>query len=722
MKINTTFSQFVFIGKLRLFFSSVVLSDFSFNPACFFIFATLCIEVDVGKMADHIDTKCINEIRMVSAEMPLLANSGHQGSPIGCAPILHVLFAYCMKYNNEDIKWMNRDRFVMSNGHACSLLYTMLHLTQQGLTLEDLKQFRQRNSLTPGHPENHITEAVEVTTGPLGQGAANAVGLAIAAHHMADKYNTPEFTLFDNFVYTLCGDGCMQEGVFCEAVSLAGHLGLGRLILIYDSNKITIDGSTDLSFTEDVRAKFAALNWEVRQVDDGNSNHATILKEVEEAKKNLKQPTLIIVKTSCGFGTRVQDTHKAHGCALNEEDIKAAKKFFNIDPEKKMHISDEVRDFYNKVLQKNKEHYAEWKKTFEAFTSKYPDVSKEIVRRFQRQLPQNWEEVIPKYTTSDAPLATRNLSGVVLNNLNKIMPELIGGSADLTESNCTTLKGEQDITRESHKHKYIRFGVREHGMVAISNGLYAYGGCQPFCATFLNFFTYAYAAVRLAALSHHHVLFIATHDSIELGEDGATHQPIEVLSLMRATPNLHIIRPADGNEVSGAYLCHFRNMHTPTVIALCRNKVPHLKNTSAESVLKGAYILEDFDPKHEGTKVILSGCGTELHLCVEAMKVLKDTHNCNVRLVSFPSWSLFRKQTEEYQNSVFCHKHPDANKIVRYYIEAASTHAFPTYFNVFTGVDTFGMSAPKNHIWEHYGITVEAVVQKVLTFIKNGFK
>lgn len=673
-------------------------------------------------MSDDIDIKCINEIRILSAEMPLAANSGHQGAPIGCAPIAHVLFSYCMKYSNDELTWINRDRFVLSNGHACALLYTMLHLTEQGLTLEDLKQFRKLNSLTPGHPENHITKGIDVSTGPLGQGASNAVGLAIAAHNIAEKYNTPEFRLFDNFVFAICGDGCMQEGVFCEAASLAGHLGLGRLILLYDDNKITIDGSTELSFTEDVGAKFRALNWEVRVVEDGNTNYKQIRKEVEEAKKNLNQPTLIIVKTSCGFGTRVQDTHKAHGFALNEEDLKNAKKFFNLDPDKKFHISDEVRNFYKKVLQKNREQYLEWKKTFEAFSVKYPDVSQEILRRFRRELPKNWEDVLPKFKTTDDQVATRNISGIVLNCLNKILPELIGGSADLTESNCTALKGEEDITRKSFKNKYIRYGVREHGMVAITNGIYAYGGYQPFCGTFLNFYTYAYAAVRLAALSHHHILCIATHDSVEIGEDGPTHQPIEVLSLMRATPNLHVIRPADGNEVSGAYLSHFRHPEGPTVISLCRSKVPHLKNTCAESVLKGAYILEDFDANNNGTKVILSGSGSELHLCFDAKNVLKDKHNCNVRIVSFPSWSLFRQQTEEYQNSIFWHKHSDANKIVRYYIEPASTHGFSTYFNVYTGLDRFGCSAAKNAVWEYLGITSEAIVQKVVAFIKNGFK
>lgn len=693
---------------------------FSFLLSYFIFFVTFF--VTIAKMADDIDTKCINEIRMMSAEIPLKANSGHQGSCIGCSPIAHVLYAYCMKYNNEDTKWMNRDRFILSNGHISALLYTMLHLTEQGISLDDLKQFRQLNSITPGHPECFITKGVEVTTGPLGQGAANAVGLAIAAHNIAEKYNTPEFPIFDNYIFALCGDGCMQEGVFCEAASLAGHLGLGRLILIYDDNKITIDGSTELSFTEDVAAKFTAMNWEVRKVKDGNTQYKAILKEIEEAKKNLKQPSLIIVRTSCGYGTRVQDTCKAHGMALNAEDIKDAKKFFNVDPEKTLHISDEVRAFYKNVLQKKKEQYNQWKQLFEAFTAKYPDVSEEIVRRFQRKLPNNWEEVLPKYKVEDTTYATRNLSGIALNSLNKIMPELIGGSADLAESNCAALKGEGDITKQCYKNKYIRFGVREHGMAAISNGIFAYGGYEPFCATFLNFYTYAYAAVRLAALSHYHVLFIATHDSIELGEDGPTHQPIEVMSLMRATPNLHLIRPADGNEVSGAYMCHFRNMNTPTVIALCRGKVPHIKNTSAESVLKGAYILEDFEPNHNGTKVILSGCGSELHLCVDAKKILKEKHNCNVRLVSFPSWSLFRNQTEEYQSSIFMHTHPDANKIVRYYIEPASTHAFQTYFNVFTGIDRFGCSAPKNAAWEHYGFTAEAIAQKVLTFIKNKLK
>ncbi|ETW44205.1 transketolase [Plasmodium falciparum NF135/5.C10] len=669
-------------------------------------------------MDKEIDTKCINEIRMLSAELPLEAKSGHQGAPIGCAPIAHILWSYVMNYYNEDTKWINRDRFILSNGHASALLYTMLYLTEQGLSMEDLKSFRQFGSLTPGHPENHITKGVEVTTGPLGQGASNAVGMAIAAHNLADKYNTEEHKIFDNYVYAICGDGCMQEGVFCEAASLAGHLGLGRLILLYDDNKITIDGNTDLSFTENIEKKFEALNWEVRRVEDGNKDYKKILHEIEQGKKNLQQPTLIIVRTACGFGTKVEGTCKSHGLALNDEDLKNAKSFFGLDPQKKFHISDEVKEFYKNVIQKKKENYIKWKNMFDDFSLKYPQVSQEIIRRFQNDLPNNWKDALPKYTPKDAPGATRNLSGIVLNSINKIFPELIGGSADLSESNCTSLKEENDIKKNSYGNKYIRFGVREHGMVAITNGLYAYGGFKPYCGTFLNFYTYAFGALRLAALSNHHILCIATHDSVELGEDGPTHQPIEVLSLLRSTPNLNIIRPADGNEVSGAYLSHFSNPHTPTVIALCRNKVPHLNNTQPEQVLKGAYILEDFDTSNN-PKVILTGSGSELHLCFEAKEILKNQHQLNVRIVSFPSWTLFKKQPEDYQYSVMMHNHPN---LPRFYIEPASTHGFDTYFNVYIGINQFGYSAPKNKIWEHLGFTPENIVQKVLAFMKNKLK
>ncbi|CAG9478071.1 transketolase, putative [Plasmodium vivax] len=666
-------------------------------------------------MNGEIDEKCINEIRMLSAELPLKANSGHQGAPIGCAPIAHILWAYVMNYYNEDTSWMNRDRFVLSNGHASALLYTMLYLTKQGLTMEDLKNFRQLESLTPGHPEKHITKGVEVTTGPLGQGASNAVGMAICAHNLAQKYNTQEFPIFNNYVYAICGDGCMQEGVFCEAASLAGHLGVGRLILLYDDNKITIDGNTELSFTEDIEKKFEGLKWEVRKVPNGNTDFAGILTQIEEAKKNTKQPSLIIVQTACGYGTKVEGTCKSHGLALKEEDLKKTKELFGLDPEKQFHISEEVKNFYENIVEKKKENYLKWKKMFCDFTVKYPETAQEIMRRFSKELPHNWVEVLPKYTTSDAPGATRNLSGVALNCINKILPELIGGSADLTESNCTALKEEKDITRDSFANKYIRYGVREHGMVAITNGISAYGGFEPFCATFLNFYTYAFGALRLAALSQYHIFCIATHDSVELGEDGPTHQPIEVLALLRATPNLNVIRPADGNEVSGAYLCHFKNLKTPTLVALCRNKVPHLKNTSAEQVLKGAYVLEDFNNSNDKQKVILAGCGSELHLCFEAKSILTEQHNLNVRIVSFPSWNLFQQQSEEYQQSVMMHH--DA-KVVRFYIEPASTHGFDTYFNVYLGINQFGYSAPKNQIWEHLGFTPENIVRKVLAFIE----
>ncbi|GAW81915.1 transketolase [Plasmodium gonderi] len=667
-------------------------------------------------MNPKIDEKCINEIRMLSAELPLKANSGHQGAPIGCAPMAHILWGYIMNYYNEDTNWINRDRFVLSNGHASALLYTMLYLTEQGLTMEDLKNFRQLESLTPGHPEKHITKGVEVTTGPLGQGASNAVGMAICAHNLAEKYNTKEYPIFDNYVYAICGDGCMQEGVFCESASLAGHLGLGRLIVLYDDNKITIDGNTELSFTENIEKKFEALNWEVRKVSNGNTDFENLLAQIEESKKNKKQPSLIIVQTSCGYGTKVEGTCKSHGLALKEEDLKKAKAFFGLDPEKQFHISDEVKTFYKNVIQKKKENYLKWKDMFEKYTLQYPEKGQEILRRFEKKLPHNWIEVLPKYTTVDVPGATRNLSGAVLNCINKILPELIGGSADLTDSNCTSLKEEKDINKNSYANKYIRYGVREHGMVAVTNGIYAYGGFEPFCATFLNFYTYAFGALRLAALSNYHILCIATHDSVELGEDGPTHQPIEVLSLLRSTPNLNIIRPADGNEVSGAYLCHFENPQTPTVIALCRNKVPHLKNTSAELVLKGAYILEDFDDTNDNQKVILCACGSELHLCFDAKNILKEEHNLNVRIVSFPSWTLFKKQSEEYQSSVMMHHNV---KIVRFYMEPASTHGFDTYFNVYIGINQFGYSAPKDKIWNHLGFTPQNIVQKVLTFIKT---
>lgn len=669
-----------------------------------------------------IDKRCIDEIRMLSAELPLIANSGHQGSPIGCAPIAHVLWGYIMNYFNEDPSWVNRDRFVLSNGHASALLYTMLHLTDQGLSMDDLKAFRRLKSLTPGHPENHITAGVEVTTGPLGQGAANAVGMAIAAHNFAETYS-PERTgtkipLFDNYIFCICGDGCMQEGVFAEAASLAGHLGLGRLILLYDDNQITIDGHTELSFSENVARRFEAYNWEIRRVENGDEDFQAIKKEIEEAKKNLKQPSLIIVKTKCGYGTKVENTHKAHGFALKEEELKKAKEFFGLDPNKTFYISEEVRNFYKEIILKKKEHYTKWREAFEEMSLRNPDLSNEIMRRFHRKMPHNWMEALPKYKVGDTSLATRNLSGLVLNSLHAIMPELIGGSADLTESNCTALKGEAPITKSSFGHKYIHFGVREHGMVAMCNGIYAYGGFQPFCGTFLNFYTYAFGAVRLAALSKHHILFIATHDSIELGEDGPTHQPIEVLSLLRSTPNLHVIRPADGNEVSGAYLCHFSNPNTPTVVALCRNKVPHLNNTAPEHVMKGAYILEDFENNNQ-QKVILSGCGSELHLCFEAKQILTQQHKVDVRIVSFPSWTLFKKQSVEYQNSVFMHQSKDANKIVRFYIEPASTYGFDTYFNVYIGINEFGMSAVKEEVWKHFGITAENIVKTVMNFINT---
>lgn len=586
---------------------------------------------DVYKVDAQLMRRSIDSIRVLSADMVEKANSGHPGAPIGCAPIAYLLFHEIMNHSPRNPKWTNRDRFVLSNGHACALLYSVLHLTGYSISMNDLKNFRQLGSITPGHPENFVTPGVEVSTGPLGQGISNAVGLAMAEAHLAAEFNQPDFNIVDHYTFVLCGDGCLQEGISSEACSLAGHLGLGKLIVCYDDNHITIDGDTALSFTEDVNMRYESYGWHVQTVDDVNDVDSLRL-ALGAAKAEKSRPSLIKIRTIIGHGSAKEGTQHVHGSPLGAADLAKVKQFYGFDPTQFFEVPGDVSASMQQSASVGEKIEQDWNKFFASYANKYPHQAAEYERRMQNRLPENWKDKFPTYLASDAKsVATRNRSEEILNICAAALPELMGGSADLSGSNLTVLKCSGDYQKDNPIGRYIRFGVREHGMAAICNGLFAHGGIRPFCATFLNFLGYAMGAVRVSSLSRFGVVYIMTHDSIGLGEDGPTHQPVEMLECCRATPNMLTIRPADGNEVVGAYIMALERASTPTVLSLTRQAVPTVENTSAANVALGAYVIGDFGPQSERPKLILIGTGSELHLAVNIAKTIAREDNVHIR-------------------------------------------------------------------------------------------
>ncbi|KAJ3046251.1 Transketolase [Rhizophlyctis rosea] len=664
-------------------------------------------------MTGDIDTLCVNTIRTVAPDVVQKANSGHPGAPMGCAPMAHVLFSKFITNNPKNPKWINRDRFVLSNGHACALLYVMLHLRGFNVTLDDLKSFRQLNSKCPGHPEaNHGVDGIEVSTGPLGQGISNAVGLAIGEAHLAATFNRPGYELIDNYTYCILGDGCMQEGVAAEAVSLAGHLQLGKLIALYDDNHIQIDGDTALGFTEDVPKRFESYGWHVQVLDDGDNDLAGITAAIEAAKKVTDKPSLIKIRTTIGFGSKNQGEEKVHGAPLGEADIQNVKSKFGFNPENKFYVPSEVSEFYGNVSKKSEEANAAWEQLFQKYSQEHPELAKELTRRINRKLPEGLIEALPTYTPADAPVATRKLSEIFLNKVAPLLPELVGGSADLTGSNLTRWKGAEDFQHPStqlgsYAGRYLRFGVREHGMAAICNGMEAYGAIIPFGATFFNFISYAAGSVRLSALSKHQVLYIMTHDSIGLGEDGPTHQPIETLAHLRALPNFLSLRPADGNETSGAYLAALQNIHRPSTLILTRQNLPHLAGTSIEKTLKGGYLLQDVEGKADLTIV---ATGSEVSLAVDTAAVLLK-EGIKARVVSMPCTDLFDEQPLEYKESVFPPGVPTLS------VEAMTTFGWSKYAHASVGIDSFGASAPAKDLFKKFGLVPDAVAEKAKALV-----
>lgn len=635
---------------------------------------------------------------------------------MGMAPAAHVLFTRFMKFNPKHSKWYNRDRFVLSNGHACALQYVMLHLLGYNVSMDDLKQFRQLDSITPGHPEVGVTDGIEVTTGPLGQGFANAVGLAAAQAHMAGTFNRDGFPIFDNYTFMFTGDGCLQEGVASEAASLAGHLQLGNLIAIYDDNHITIDGDTNCAFTEDVEMRFKSYGWEVLHIDDGNNDYAGIYAAIAEGKKNTKQPTLIRMRTIIGFGSKAQGTHGVHGAPLKADDISALKERWGFPKDENFHVPQETRDFYAKVAENGAAHEDKWNKLFAEYKSKHPELAAEVERRFEGRFPEGWEKALPTYTPEDKAAGSRKYSETVITKLAGVLPEFIGGSADLTGSNLTRWPDAKDFQPPATglgdwDGKYFRFGVREHGMTAMANGLAAYGGIIPFTATFLNFVSYAAGALRLSALSHLRVLNIATHDSIGLGEDGPTHQPVETVAHFRALPNCQVWRPADGNETSAAYLVALKSQHTPSVLCFSRQNLPHLAGSSIEKAAHGGYVVEEC----ENADITLVSTGSEVCLCMDAVKELK-SQGIKARVVSLPCWEVFQVQDKAYKLSVF----PSGAPVLS--VEAYSTFGWGALSHEHFGLPSFGASGPYQQVYDKYDLNGKGIAtraNKVVNFYKK---
>jgi transketolase len=655
-----------------------------------------------------IEQLCINSIRFLAIDAVEKAKSGHPGLPMGAAPMAYVLWNRLMRFNPKNPKWFNRDRFVLSAGHGCMLQYALMYLTgYDSVTLDEIKNFRQWKSKTPGHPENFVTEGVEVTTGPLGQGIANGVGLAMAEAHLAGRFNKPDCQLVDHYTYVILGDGCNMEGISGEACSLAGHLGLGKLIALYDDNHISIDGSTDIAFTEDVSKRFEAYGWHVQHVEDGNGDLDGIEKAIAAAKAVTDKPSMIKVTTTIGYGSpNKANTAGVHGAALGGDEVKATRENLGWEHEPFV-VPDDALAHFRKAIEKGTQAESEWQATLAQYKSKYPQEAAEFEQLIAGKLPEGWEKSLPTYTPEDKALATRKYSELTLNALAPVVTSLIGGSADLTHSNLTNIKVSGDFQKGHYENRNLRFGVREHGMGAICNGIALHGsGLIPYGATFLVFTDYMRNAIRLSALSEARVIWVMTHDSIGLGEDGPTHQPVEHVASLRAIPNLTVIRPADGNETSGAYKVAIESTHTPTLLALSRQALPVLTGSSIENTAKGAYVLSDSDGTPD---IILIGTGSEVQLCVKAAEVLQGEGK-KVRVVSMPSWELFEQQDAAYKESVF----PKSVR-KRLSVEAGTSMGWCRYTTdegASISVDTFGASAPDKVVFEKFGFTVDNVVAK----------
>lgn len=661
-----------------------------------------------------IDEICINTIRTLSMDAVQKANSGHPGAPMGLAPAGYVLWTRVMKHNPKNPGWLDRDRFVLSAGHASMLLYSLLHLTGYDVTLDDIKQFRQWGSNTPGHPEFGHTPGVETTTGPLGQGFANAVGLAMAERHLAARFNRKGYEIVDHFTFMMCGDGDMMEGISSEAASLAGHLGLGRLICIYDDNKISIEGSTEITFTEDVALRFKAYNWHILKVDDGNDIDA-IFNALQKAKAETERPSLIVLRTHIAFGSpNKQDTADAHGAPLGEEEVRLTKKVLGVPEAPFFLIPEQALNKFRRCIEAGKEAEARWQENYLAYSKEYPDLAKQWVDAMSGFLTSGWDDKIPEFSVADGPIATRAASGKVLNAIADKIPTLIGGSADLAPSNKTYMDNSLEFQNHAYEGRNIRFGVREHAMGGIMSGMFLHHGLRPYGGTFLVFADYMRPAIRAASLMNLPIIYVFTHDSIAVGEDGPTHQPVEQLASLRAIPGLTVIRPADASETAQAWRHAVKNTRGPVALILSRQKLPVLNRDTIENGLTdGAYILADCEGKPD---IILIATGSEVHIALEAQKRLA-LESIAARVVSMPSWELFEQIPQEYKDRVLL---PDVT--VRLAIEAGSPMGWEHYVGnrgAIIGMSGFGASAPGGTVMKQFGFTPENIVQKAMELLKK---
>ncbi|MCJ1267136.1 Transketolase [Lobaria immixta] len=659
------------------------------------------------------DELAINTIRLLAVDATFKANSGHPGAPMGMAPVAHVLFNKFMNFNPKNPNWPNRDRFVLSNGHGCLLIYSLLHLFGYDVSLDDLKAFRTVDSITPGHPEAHDTPGVEVTTGPLGQGFSNAVGLALAQAHTAATFNKPGFEIVNNYTYCFFGDGCAMEGIASEAASTAGHLQLGNLIMVYDDNHISIDGDTKCAFTEDVLKRFEAYGWHTQWVKNGDTDLEGMEKAIAAAKEVKDKPSVIKLTTTIGFGSLLQGTGGVHGNALKADDCKQVKKKFGFDPEQSFVVPQKVYDLYQKHSSEGAAKEVEWNKLLEKYGKEYGAEHADLKRRLSGELSKGWEKKLPTYKAGDKDVASRKLSEAVLEAIHEVVPELVGGSADLTGSNNTRWKDAVDFQPPSlgigdYAGRYIRYGVREHAMAGIMNGIAAYGTIIPFGGTFLNFVSYAAGSVRLSALSHNRIIYVATHDSIGLGEDGPTHQPIETLAHFRALPNCMVWRPADGNETSAAYYVALTSKSTPSILALTRQNLPQLENSTLANGIKGGYVAVEA----ENADITLVSTGSEVCICIDAVTYLKDHHKITARVVSIPCFEVFDAQSKEYRLKCL----PDG--IPSLSVEVMSTLGWERYSNEQFGLNRFGASGPYKDVYKKFEFTPEGISKRAVATVE----
>ena len=661
-----------------------------------------------------LDNLCINTIRTLSMDAIQKANSGHPGAPMGLAPAAYVLWTKHLKHNPKNPAWPDRDRFVLSGGHASMLIYSLLHLTGYGLTIDDIKGFRQLDSKTPGHPEYGHTAGVEVTTGPLGQGIANAVGFAMSERHLASVYNKPGHDIVDHYTYVVCGDGDMMEGLSSEAASMAGHLGLSKLICLYDDNQISIEGKTDITFTEDVAKRFDAYGWNTIKVADGNDSEK-IDAAIVEAKSQSEKPTLILMRTSIAYGSpNKQDTSDAHGAPLGVDEIKLTKKNLGWPEDSDFLVPDEAAKKYAECIDAGAAAESAWQTKFDAYRKDFPELVNQWVDGISAFLTYGWEKDIPAFKPEDDGMATRAASGKVLNAIAKNFPALIGGSADLAPSNKTYLDCSHEFQKGSYDGRNIRFGVREHAMGAVMAGMFLHGGVRPYGGTFLVFADYMRPAIRVAALMKLPLIYVFTHDSVAVGEDGPTHQPVEHLASLRTIPGLNVIRPGDASETADAWRVALMFADRPTAILLSRQKLPISDRSMAEGSLRsGAYILKDTKEKPD---VILIASGSEVHLTVQAADILAEK-GIKARVVSMPSWELFELNEDNYKEWVFL---PDVKKRVA--VEAGISMGWEKYVGdegIVIGINEYGASGPGNDVLKKFGMSVDNVVEKTLALLEK---